>query len=172
MKCLTDEQLLEFIDLECSEKKVMQINDHLKACTQCNNMHSVIKEKTRYIKEKISLLQPVRPFVKNNCRIAAAVFSQPKNPPLLDWLSRKFSVKMPVLAFIALFFIIFSTIIIIQHRQIDRLETTLAAHEKGATLYRVVDNHIKVIALKTKLSAFKPISDPKIYVSKEKVDEI
>jgi hypothetical protein len=52
------------------------------------------------------------------------------------------------------------------------LESSLAYQKEQAQMYRIVNNQIKTMILKTNLSRFKPIDDPQIYVVKEKENDI
>ncbi len=58
MQCLSNEQLLNYINMEIPDRELKIIQDHIKSCVNCNNQYGQLLKQIHLVKESVSLLDP------------------------------------------------------------------------------------------------------------------
>ena len=172
MKCLKNDELMQYADKEFSSKKLVQITEHIEACPGCRKNLQLMKEQIHLVKEEASLLFPETTFNKEFTYPSETARIKSSTNSILFWLRNSIRIPAPLIATLLFGIFILTGFLLIQNRKILKLESSLAFQKEQAQMYRVVNNEIKTMILKTNLSRFKPMDNPQIYIVKEKENDI
>lgn len=163
---------MQYADKEFPAKRTAQISRHIESCATCQKNLRIVEDQIHLVKEQASHLFPQTEFEKEFVYPSESARIKSSTSAIRTWLRNSIRIPAPLIATLLIGIFILAGFLVIQNRKILKLESSLAFQKEQAQMYRIVNNQIKTMILKTNLSRFKPIDNPQIYVVKEKENDI